>query len=111
MGTVTFANDKRQGDETGVFAMPDNTDNGTSDLMVIAISAKPGQTIRHEKPLAHRPPKGAFEMSPRGDWTTRYYHDQTSVIIMQQWPGVVEKAKSFVAAYRTYRDRYCTFMG
>lgn len=111
MAAVTFDSDKKDSGNSGVFAMPDKAQKGLANLMIIAITAKEGQTIRHEKPLAHRPPKGAFEMSPRGNGTTHYYHDQTSVIIMQQGPGVIEKAKSFVGAYRAYRDRYCTFIG
>lgn len=79
-------------------------------MAIMTFLAVEGHSIAHEKPFDRKLPE-TWEPSPRGDGSTHFIEHQQSVAIIQQGPGVGDKARAFTEAFIRYRDEYCVFVG
>jgi hypothetical protein len=86
------------------------TENGRIQLAIISFQMREGVLAQHEKSVMRNRPSGT-EPSPRGDGTTHFYDTQDDFFIVHKGPGVHQKAQSFTRGYKTYVERYCTFVG
>lgn len=86
------------------------TENGRTQLAIISFQMREGLFAQHEKSVMRNRPSGT-KPSPRGDGTTHFYDTQDNFYIVHKGPGVHQKAQSFTRGYKTYVERYCTFVG
>ena len=80
-------------------------------LVLIVFKMRFDQSARHEIPDFRVKSRDTVEPSPRQDYVPFFYRASKKFFIMQEGPGVVDKAIRFTALYERYVAEYCTVLG